>query len=152
MSPTRFAIDTAITASCSSLCRSKRGVCIYTGDFLLATGFNHQPGRLACDGSELCKSTCRYTAVHAEAAALLRCAFPYRLVGSSLVHIKTVNGVPVPSEGPSCLPCACLILEARIGTVWLLLSEGWHSYDAAEFHRLSVEAFRDKNSDPQHAK
>ena len=138
MTPPRSAIDAAVVASRSSLCRSKRGVCIWSNDFILATGFNHQPGRLVCDQTEKCKSSCRLTAVHAEQSALLRCCFPYKLKGAQLLHVKTVEGLPVPSGGPSCLECSKLCLEAGIATVWLLHERGWQAYPADVFHRLTL--------------
>jgi hypothetical protein len=50
-----------------------------------------------------------------------------------------VDGQPVASGDPSCSECSKLILEAGIGSVWLLRSVGWRAYGAVEFHELSLQ-------------
>ena len=135
--PPARAVDAAILASIQSPCRSKRGVVIFHGDDLIASGINRPPMGFACDGSETCKATCRRTAVHAEQLALLRAG--RHATFSEVLHVKTVHGALVPSGPPSCLECSKLMLEAAVSGVWLYHEDGWRRYAANEFHRLTLQ-------------
>lgn len=132
------AAEHAVTASLHSPCQSRRGVVIWDEYGVVTTGFNHQPAPFLCDGSDKCNKDCGKTAIHAEQHAIL-VAPRERLVGASMLHIKTVNGVPMESMNPSCLQCSKLILESGIGWMWLLHPKGWKRYSAAEFHRATSE-------------
>ena len=131
------AMPYAIAAANQSPCRSKRGAVVFA-DRIISVGFNSPPPRFSCDGSEQCKATCRKTAVHAEQRAILN-APRSELRGCSILHVKTVDGLLVPSGPPSCLECSKLILEAGIEYVWLFHEDGWRRYGAEEFHRLTLE-------------
>ena len=120
-------VSLAVEAARLSPCRSKRGVVIFD-DLWISSGFNHQPLPFTCDGSPECKANCGKTAIHAEQAAILRAAGDFvglgankRLVGAQILHIKVVDGQPVPSAGPSCMECSKLILQAGMVGMWLLL-------------------------------
>lgn len=136
--PPPHIVKFAVKASQRSPCRSKRGVVLFVGDHVVTHGYNYKPRGFDCDGSELCKATCRAEAIHAEQQALLS-AGP-RAKWADLVHVKTVDGELVPSGGPSCVACSKLILVAGVVDVWLYQSDGWHCYTAQEFHRASLES------------
>lgn len=139
------ALPYAIKASLESPCRSKRGAVVFDphpmGIFrkIYATGYNRPPALFICDGSDQCKANCAATAIHAEQMAIIRLLQTgASCSGLSMLHIKTVHGIPVPSAGPSCLQCSKLILEVGISSMWLLLAEGWREYTALEFHELTL--------------
>jgi deoxycytidylate deaminase len=132
------ALEWAVAATKNSPCRSKRGVVIWNNGRFVSRGWNDQPRGFVCDGSELCKATCGKTAVHAEQMALVA-GNGSQFLGSELLHVKTVNGVAVPSGKPSCLECSKLILCSGISAIWLLHVGGLRKYLAAEFHRLTLE-------------
>lgn len=138
LQPPTYIIQLAIEASQCSPCRSKRGVAIFNRSDLVTVGYNHKPSGFECDGSTTCKATCRVEAVHAEQAALL--SADWRVLGAEMLHVKTVDGALVPSGGPSCVQCSKLILAAGIEAMWLYQNDGWHRYEADEFHRLSLAA------------
>lgn len=145
MTPPPYVIMLAIQQANQSPCRSKRGVIIFNANArpdveVIANGFNFKPRGFECDGSAECKLTCRFEAVHAEQVALL--AAGPRADGAEMVHVKTVGGLAVASEGPSCVQCSKLALVAGIAGVWLLLKDGWRRYDAVEFHAMALEASR----------
>lgn len=149
------ALPFAVNAANESPCRSKRGAVIwdntrwnnqgYAYREVIAVGFNQLPGLYTCDGSERCKSNCGKTALHAEQAAILR-AQPVQLVGASMLHIKTVDGLPVPGGPPSCLECSKLILASGISWMWLFVgveedTAEWCRYSAEEFHYKTLDYF-----------
>lgn len=136
--PPEHIINFAIDASLNSPCQSKRGVAIFDADALLSLGWNHKPSGFECDGSDACKKTCGREAVHAEQMALIGMWCPSS--GCDMIHVKTVDGVIVPSGGPSCLECSKLILHSRISGMWLYHADGWRRYDTAEFHALTLAA------------
>jgi len=131
-----WSLKFAITAALQSPCQSKRGVVIWDGDGIISAGFNHLPSPFACDGSSSCRNICSRAAVHAEEHALLR-ANRHRLAGASMLHVKVIDGKPVPSGDPSCLRCASMVLESGIAHFWLLHEGGWHEYTAAGFYEKS---------------
>jgi deoxycytidylate deaminase len=130
-------VAAAMRAAAHSPCRSKRGAAAFTGNGLIATGFNYRPD--GCPGTAKCKATCRLTAVHAEQDAILQ-AGPMALHAAEMLHVKSVDGVLVPSGGPSCVSCSKVILHANMAAVWLYHEDGWRRYQAHEFHRLSLAA------------
>lgn len=134
VTPPEHIIQFAIEASLNSPCQSKRGVAIWAGDNLISLGWNHKPKPFVCDGSSACKANCSKDAVHAEQHALL-CSRSVR--GDQMLHVKTVDGLLVPSGGPSCLQCSKLILAAGISYMWLYHEGGWRRYDPVEFHYMS---------------
>lgn len=133
------AIESATRAGASSPCaKSKRGVAVFArhGGPIIAD-HNAPPAPFFCDGSDACKAACGKVAVHAEERALNG----YRaLVGGipvhsvSVLHLKIVDGAPVPSDTPSCVTCSRSMLELQIGWVWLWTSAGWRSWTALDFH------------------
>lgn len=144
--PASPAIYTAKLAATQSRCRSQRGAAIFwpNGHHVVANGhrviagFNNRPG---CDQSDSCKATCRFHAVHAEEAAIMKCmAQGLDMTGAEMLHVKVVDGAIVPSGGPSCLPCSEMIVRAGLAGMWLYHKDGWRRYDAVEFHRLTIEA------------
>lgn len=140
------ALKWAVHAASRSRCaKSQRGVVIWLpGDrHPLSDGTNHQPSPHKCDGSDACRSNCAKLCVHAEADALVNMPdfeFLARDHGFHMLHVKVVDGRPVPSGPPSCWQCSRLILDTKaISTMWLLHAEGLRSYSTAEFHRLTLE-------------
>lgn len=116
-------VDQAVAFARRSPCaKSKRGVVILRENgSIVGAGFNHPPAGLVCTGDEACRAACGQLCVHAEMDAL-------REVGNrggplEVVHIKVVDGKPVPGGGPSCSPCARDMLDdGRVIAVWLLQS------------------------------
>lgn len=133
MRPDQIYIDFAIEASLNSPCLSKRGVAVWDDRGLVSIGHNFKPYPFKCDQSEYCKRQCREDAVHAEQAAIIH-GESTRIRGASMLHVKTVDGVLVPSMGPSCLQCSKLILATGINWMWLFHEGGWKQYDAVRFH------------------
>lgn len=118
--------------------KSKRGVVIFKEDGIIGHDYNAPPKPFVCDGSEACRASCNKLCVHAESAALLYVGVE-GAHGAHLLHVKVVDGKPVPSGPPSCWQCSREILAAGIATVWLLHEDGLRSYTAEEFHRLTLE-------------
>jgi hypothetical protein len=58
--------------------------------------------------------------------------------GPFVLHLKVVDGEPVPSGTPSCVTCSRSMLELRVGWVWLWTSEGWKVWTATEFHHATL--------------
>ena len=143
MSPIEaLALATSIGAQ-SPCAKSKRGVVVFqTGGAmptqLIASGCNGPPGDFVCDGSDACRAVCGKIAVHAEDRAI-RGAGRFA-EGADLLHVKVVDGVAVPSGGPSCWQCSRTIVDAGIEGVWLLHADGLRRYTAAEFHCLTLAA------------
>lgn len=135
--PPAYAIDAAVTASYRSPCRSKRGVSIWRESGLISSGFNDVVLPFRCAGDAACKATCAERAVHAEQLALLRAH--RSLDDAQMLHVKTVDGLLVPSGSPSCVQCSKLIVASGLLFMWLFHEDGWRRYDATLFHKLSVE-------------
>lgn len=136
MNPPPNIVDLAVAEAVRSPCRSKRGAVIFLGEIPLAAGFNYKPD---CDGSAQCKATCGKEAVHAEQSALLSLPWGTDSRGLVILHVKVIDGKPVPGGPPSCVQCSKLIRHVDLDWVWLLHESGWWRYGAEEFHRLSVE-------------
>lgn len=132
-------IKEAVFAADSSPCRSQRGAAIWDCQGFIAAGFNYKPTGFPCDHSDACKASCRFDAIHAEQCAIMGAlrSQPGRLVGASMLHVKVVNGMLVPSGPPSCVKCSTMIVASGIGFMWLYHETGWRMYSAHEFHRLS---------------
>jgi deoxycytidylate deaminase len=138
----KWALNEAVKYADISKCKSKRGVIIwnrFTG--MVGAGWNRPPFPFKCDGSEECRCDCAKTAVHAEQVALLdmissnRSSHPYEC---EMLHVKSVDGIPVFSDKPSCWQCSKLILEAKIPVMWLYLKDGLKSYTSEEFHQITL--------------
>ncbi len=125
-------------AMLSSCVKSKRGAVIWHPHReVVAIGWNRQPGTYACDGSAQCREHCGKLCVHAETSVLLKAGLSAK--DASMLHVKAVDGVAVPSGPPSCWQCSRLILAAGIETMWLFHDAGLRAYSAEEFHRLTLE-------------
>lgn len=126
-------------ANMSPCAKSKRGVVVWEplGNRIVGRGFNAPPPRFHCGGSEACRQACGKLCVHAEMNAIF--STWGRTCKADMLHIKTVDGVPVPSGPPSCWQCSRNILAAGISYIWLLHEEGWKRYYAADFHRLTLQ-------------
>lgn len=134
--PPAFAISAAVEASLLSFCQSKRGATIWNEHGVLCSGYNRKPTGFVCDRSSNCKQNCWLDAIHAEQMALYFGG--YQAAGSEMLHVKTVNGVLVPSGPPSCLQCSKLIIQAEIQFMWLFHKDGWKRYTPEDFHRQSL--------------
>jgi deoxycytidylate deaminase len=140
--PPEHVIEAARLAGVLSPCgKSKRGAAIFdpsTGE-VTSRGCNHLPARIPCDGDEACRAACNRRCIHAETAAIVD-AHRDSLPGCEIVHVKVVDDGVVTSGPPSCVPCAAMILRARLDAAWLLHEDGWRRYPADEFYRLSCAA------------
>lgn len=147
--PPANAIAQAIEAARASPCaKSKRGAAIWrkrteyralANHFadVCSSGHNAPPRGHACDGSGTCRSDCGKICEHAEAAAIRTLTWTGR--GFEMLHIKVVDGEPVPSGPPSCWQCSKLILtDERIAAVWLLHEDGWRRYSSVDFHAATL--------------
>lgn len=137
----------AVRVGAASPCaKSKRGVVIFDQTRVLALGNNHPPRGFACSGSEACRAACPKLCVHAEQAALAALGPVDPTTGEpwanlDLLHVKVVDGLPVPSGPPSCWQCSRAILDhGGIIGVWLLHEQGWRFYTAHDFHVLTLAA------------
>jgi len=139
------AVHYAVAAAKMSPCaKSKRGVVIFDSEGVIETGFN-APAAGVCGGTDECRAACNKICVHAEMDALRHAEHCYadghlgELGCLDLLHIKVVDGLPVPSGPPSCWQCSRMILySGLIERVWLLHDAGWSAYSAAEFHRQTL--------------
>lgn len=136
LTPMTRALEQAIHMANMSPCQSKRGAVVFNDEGLISSGYNDQVPPRKCDGSNLCKSTCRISAVHAEQFALMFAGVDAK--GADILHVKTVDGKLVPSGPPSCVECSKLIVGACIKNVWLFHEDGWKRYTAEEFHFKSL--------------
>lgn len=151
-----------------SPCRSKRGVVVWdpqTGAFR-GHGLNSPPALRGCPGRDVCSGRCGQLAIHAEVRAL-RAASVYRssrvdaeqLALYDLLHVELCDprmpvreGAVYACDGPSCMPCASLILDVGfVGGVWLyeddvllppvppaIRGKAWCRYTAEEFFDATV--------------
>ena len=126
-------------------------------DATLGCGWNGQPGRFFCAGTEACRVACGKLCVHAEARAIRAAVTVARgdIDGLELVHAKVVDGELVAGGGPSCWQCSREILDAGIAAVWLYETGDpklapwadlyrppgtWRRYTAEDFHRATAAA------------
>lgn len=147
ITPPPAAIDIAVEAANKSPCQhSKRGVVLFRQTsidvpLILGSGFNGPPGKLPCHGTDACATACASYCVHAEVRAIL----DTKVMGPEIqaVHVKTVDGVLMAGGGPSCLPCATLVLDVGITKFWLYEASrtgddpAWWGYSATQFYKLS---------------
>lgn len=127
----------------SPCAKSKRGVVIFDPHLgLVCGGFNHPPTGFSCDESDACRAACGKLCLHAEAEALRRIPADSARYRLQLLHIKVVDGDPVPSGPPSCWQCSKEIVASGIGLVWL-----WHDddgdpyfrpYSPSDFHAMTL--------------
>lgn len=131
-------LEAAVRAGQLSGCqKSKRGAALLDYDKLPALGWNY-PAIGTCDGSEACRRDCAKICVHAEQMLLL---IAFRSVGAEVLHVKVVNGQPVPGGPPSCADCSKHLLAASIAWMWLWEEKrgGWVRYTALDFHLATLE-------------
>lgn len=166
--PPAFAIRQAEEAAARSGCLvSRRGVSAYVGDEIIsggsaeiarelvgAEGANGPPwrwrgadpaGPLPCDGSEACQRDCGRRCMHAEVRAFLAAQVVLdseRVDLLRMVHVKIgVDGLVMPSRGPSCLSCATFLLDQGVGGIWLCEQEGrWRYYAMDAFYEATCRA------------
>lgn len=128
------AVGTAMRSPCA---KSKRGVVIFKGTYVLAAGYNHPPSPMRCDASPECYEACGKICVHAEVAAL-RCLSSCA-ENLEMLHVKVIDGVAVPSGPPSCWQCSREILDSgQFSRVWLLHERGLVAYTPLEFHEATL--------------
>lgn len=136
----RWALEEAVKASLNSNCKSKRGVVIWHREHgLMSSGWNAPPKPYICDGTEACRGNCAKTALHAEQAAIL--SFDRVMINLSeceMIHVKSIDGVAVFSEKPSCWQCSKLILGSGLKSMWLYQKEGLVEYTPVDFHEQTL--------------
>ncbi len=106
--------------------------------YIIAT--NTPPGKFVCLNNEACKANCNKVCVHAEENVILK-AFQYRTIevaGGACLHLKIVDGKPVPSGKPSCVYCSRKILQSGLKYMFLFHETGWCRYTAEEFHEHTL--------------
>lgn len=136
----RAAVEHARRSPCA---KSKRGAVVFIDETrrvvrgalrIVGTGHNGPPSGISCDGTELCRASCRYRCEHAESRALmwtmnkLDAVLLVDLKACDLVHVKIgPDGELVAGGPPSCVPCAVRILDVGLGGVWLYetMPEEW---------------------------
>lgn len=135
-----WALNEAVKASLNSNCKSKRGVVIWHRRWgIISSGWNAPPKPFICDGSESCRANCAKTAVHAEQAALMNyLGSNFNTNECEMIHVKSVDGVAVVSEKPSCWQCSKLILSSGLKSMWLYQKEGLIEYKPSEFHEQTL--------------
>lgn len=141
LEPKKTLIEIAMRMAGASGCqKSNRGAALWEPlHRLYFQGTNH-PAHGICRGDEACRAACSRICVHAEQAVLLACA-SYRASlsrQSEMLHVKTVNGVLVPSGPPSCIECSKLMLASGVGFMWLFHEAGWRHYTMSEFHTQTL--------------
>ena len=113
MSTTQEALEQATRIGSQSPCvKSKRGVVLFwEHPKIMVSGFNGPPPGFSCQETEACRASCGKVSIHAEQAVLLECIrLGIKVEGAEMLHVKVVEGEPVPSTGPSCVDCSKLIL------------------------------------------
>lgn len=112
-----------------SLCaKDRRGAGVWHRNYdHLSLGNNSPPTPFRCDAEE--RALLRY--LSAAGNGLGR-------TGMDVLHLRVVDGEPVPSGPPSCITCSRTILEAKAARVWLWHEEGWTMYAADDFHVRSL--------------
>jgi deoxycytidylate deaminase len=132
--------DAVYFANRSPCAKSKRGVVIFNESGICAAGYNAPPEPFVCTGDNDCRDACGKTCVHAEQAALLEYDGHGLRGQPQMLHVKTVDGVAVPSGPPSCWQCSKLILASGIVSgIWLLHEDGLRLYDPVTFHRMTLQ-------------
>lgn len=133
-------IDEAVKEAVKSPCKhSKRGVVIVKTGVVIGRGYNNPPGEMQCN-PEFCEPICAQYCVHAEENALLSALrMGYDPQGARMYHIKAVDGRAQDALGPSCVECSKLVLQTGVREFVLKQEQGLVCYEAAEFHRLSLE-------------
>lgn len=167
LEPPANVVAEAVRIGAESPCaKSKRGVVIWLSDQDLshlagcldgvryvveACAHNARPDG-PCDGSDACRRDCGKVAVHAEEAAILKCADlrswaeewfrngHRKQIVVEMLHVKVVDGQAVPGGPPSCWQCSRLILAAKVDYMWLLEDgRGWVRRTAEDFHRETLQ-------------
>lgn len=136
---TQIAVCEAANAACA---KDTRGVIIVKDDLVIGRGANHPPKPFVCS-PDYCKDICRTYAVHAELNAILD-AYKngHDLRGAQMYHANVKDGVLVDSRKPRCADCSKHVLTVGIERFILKHAEGYTSYGAEEFHRLSLDAVK----------
>jgi len=135
-----IAVEAARTSPCQ---KSKRGVVIWRrGGGILSTGFNH-PAHGTCDGSESCRRDCSKTCIHAEQDAMWEASrYGKAIQDVEMLHVKVIDGNPVPSGPPSCWQCSKMLVNSGIKAMWLLEEVDGEptlkQYTTLGFHRLTL--------------
>jgi deoxycytidylate deaminase len=137
--PPESVVVAAVAAARASPCvKSKRGAVVFLPgargywngktDLVISNGYNGPPAGVRCDGSDLCRASCRYRCEHAESRAVMQALLVEReeseigvaLRHHEIVHVKIgADGDLVGGGPPSCTPCAVRILDVGLGAVWL---------------------------------
>lgn len=140
------AVRWAIAAARQSPCaKDQRGATAWHSDStLMVADHNAPPEPFVCDRSAACAVACGKLAAHAEERVIHKYAAQsgHGAAGINVLHIRTVEGQPVPSGPPSCITCSRTMLLVGVAEIWLWHGgDGWSSwrcYGAAEFHEMSL--------------
>lgn len=128
----------------SPCAKEKRGVVIVNEGEIVGRGTNAPPLSFRCE-PDYCGESCRVPAVHAEMNALFNAWHNGNNVeGGIMYHAKVENGILQNSRKPRCADCSKHILQAGIAGFVLKHEEGLALYDTKEFHKISLENYRNR--------
>lgn len=110
----RYVASAVEQANRSPCAKSKRGVVLWdpVTNRIVGRGHNAPPVGFKCDGSDACRQACGKLCTHAEVNAVFSAG--HRAVKADMLHIKTVDGQPVPSGPPSCWQCSRNLISAGV--------------------------------------
>lgn len=121
--------------------KSKRGVVFTLDNHIIGAGYNAPPHPYLCVPEYCGGNRCRDHAVHAEKNAMFNAMQNgYAVIGARAYHIKTEEGLPVPSFEPSCIPCSKDLLAAKVKEFVLV-----ESVDPPKFALYEMEEFHDRS-------
>ena len=142
----KFFIELVSIAKKSTCYRSKCGSIIINNNQVIGRGYNSQPCNLngLCFKDELSSDfksdkTC---CIHAEQRAIIDSLknHPDEVQGSNLYFIRLDEyDNPKHSGEPYCTICSKMALDVGISKFNLWHSEGWTSYDADYYNKLSFK-------------
>lgn len=133
-------INEMIIEGPKSLCnKSKRvSAIIYSNGFSVIET-NSPPLPFTCMNNENCKKICNKICVHAEERAILSALDKYGDLWDCIcMHLKIVNGKPVPSGNPSCVTCSRKLLECKVKYMYLWQEQSWKRWTSEEFHHETL--------------
>ena len=112
---------------------------------------NQPPVGLACAGDDACRDVCGKICTPAEETRVLdvlRAPIMHEADDLAVFHLEIVGGVPQAfdrpgkPQGPSCITCARIMVQAGVRAVWLFGVDGWRWWRASDFWVATVRELR----------